>query len=563
VSSLKQWWQCRVPGSPVASQPGAGQPGYFLARWIFLRLLGVVYLAAFLSLWVQILGLIGSRGILPAREYLAAIAERVGPERFYLVPTVCWLDAGDRALHTLCLAGIVFSGLLIAGVAPVLVSFLLWVAYLSLAVAGQQFFHYQWDALLHEVGFLAVFFAPLGVWPRLGREGAPSGPVLFLLRWLLFRLVFASGLVKLLSGDPTWLNLTALDFHYQTQPLPTWTSWYMHLLPDWFQKASVVVVFVAELVVPLAIFGPRRLRHWACLGIVGLQFLIAATGNYGFFNFLTVVLCVPLLDDGLFPARWRARLARAGESGAPELGRSWPGWVIFPMAGLVLALSAVPFVSGTGIVSSWPRWFVRAYDAVGALRTVNHYGLFAIMTTRRPEIIVEGSDDGETWKPYEFKWKPGNVARRPAFTGLHLPRLDWQMWFAALDGYQRSPWFAHFLERLLEGSPDVVALLEQNPFPERPPRYLRAVLYDYRFTDAETRAQTGAWWSRQRLGLFCPVARKPDEESLPEQRLKAPHGQPRQAVVAADVLPEAKLSMIRSRRLTGARSSGGFKPGCR
>jgi hypothetical protein len=170
------------------------------------------------------------------------------------------------------------------------------------------------------------------------------------------------------------------------------------------------------------------------------------------------------------------------------------------------------------MVSRWPGWLVRALDAAGALRSVNTYGLFAIMTTRRPEIIIEGSDDGATWKPYEFKWKPGDVTRRPAFTGLHLPRLDWQMWFAALDSYQRSPWFAHLLERLLEGSPDVLALLERNPFPERPPRYLRAVLYEYRFTDAATRAQTGAWWERERLDLFCPVARKPDGAFRPRRQ---------------------------------------------
>jgi hypothetical protein len=498
---------------PAAS--GAEPPPFFISRWLFLRLLGVVYLTAFLSLWVQVHGLIGSRGILPVREYLADVRGVTGPERYYLVPTLCWLDDGDRFLNGQCAAGVVLSVLLIAGVAPAPVLFVLWVLYLSLSVAGQDFFNYQWDALLLEAGLLAVFLAPPQLWPRPAREAPPSRLVLWLFGWLLFRLMFGSGVAKLLSGDPTWRGLTALSYHYETQPLPTWTSWYMHQLPGGFQAGSVVVTFVAELVVPLAVFGPRRWRLVAFVGIVGLQVLIAATGNYGFFNLLTVVLCVPLLEDSLFPARWRARFVPAGPAAAAPRARGWPGWVLGPVAAVVVTLSALPFLARGGLVRRWPAWVVEAYRAAASFRSVNSYGLFAVMTTHRPEIIVEGSDDGVTWLPYEFRWKAGDVQRRPRFAGPHLPRLDWQMWFAALDDYRENPWFLHFLARLLDGSPEVLALLETNPFPDHPPRFVRAVLYDYHFTDPATRSATGAWWRRERLELYCPVLSRPEEAPLP------------------------------------------------
>jgi hypothetical protein len=482
------------------SGPGAETSSFFLARWLFLRLLGGVYLAAFLSLWVQIHGLIGSRGILPIGDYLADVRAVTGPKRYLLVPTLCWLDPSDRFLDVLCGSGVALSGLLILGIAPSVVLFLLWALYLSLTVAGQEFLGYQWDGLLLETGLLAVFLAPPQLWPRLARQAPPSGLVLWLFRWLLFRVMFGSGMAKLVSGDPTWRGLTALQYHYETQPLPTWTSWYVHQLPGWFHGLSVLLTFAAELLVPLGIFGPRRLRHAACAGIVALMLLIAATGNYGFFNLLTIVLCVPLLDDGVFPARWRARLASA-----EPRGRGWPRWLVMPFATGIFALSLLPFLAGIGLLQHGPTWLMTTYRIVESFRSVNRYGLFAVMTTRRPEILVEGSNDGVTWLPYDFRWKPGDVRRPPAFAGPHMPRLDWQMWFAALEDYRENPWFLRFLDRLLKGSPEVLALLERNPFPDQPPRYLRAVVHDYHFSDAAARAETGAWWRRERRGLYCPV----------------------------------------------------------
>jgi hypothetical protein len=494
-----------------ASNADASASTFIIARWMFLRLLGIVYLAAFLSLWVQIEGLVGSHGILPVRDCLAAVEQRFPScQRFYLFPTLCWIDASDPWLRGQCLAGAALSGLLIVGIAPVPVLLLLWLLYLSLTTAGQVFLGYQWDTLLLETGLLAIFFAPLQLWPRLAGAAPPSLIAVWLFRWLLFRLMFMSGAAKLLSGDPTWRNLTALKYHYETQPLPTWTSWSVHQLPGWFQALSVLFTFAAELLVPLGIFGPRPCRQVACAGIVGLQLLIAATGNYGFFNLLTIALCIPLLDDAFFPAGWRSRFGLTSAKETAPRGRAWSNWLLSPLAAVIVFFTLLPFLDKTGVTARSPAFFKQVRDAVDSLQSINTYGLFSVMTTRRPEIIIEGSNDGKTWRAYEFCWKPGNVLRRPRFSLLHLPRLDWQMWFAALGEYDGAPWFYHFMTRLLEGSPQALDLLEHNPFPEAPPRYLRAVLYDYHFTDRATRRETGAWWRARPLGLYAPVLRRTD-----------------------------------------------------
>ncbi len=401
-------------------------------RRLFLGLLGVAYLVAFLSLFVQIDGLIGSRGILPAADFLDWVRGRVGWERCWLLPTLCWLSSSDGFLKVLCGGGAALAILLILDVAPALVLFLLWAFYLSLVVVGQVFLGYQWDSLLLEAGLLAVLLAPLRLGPR-APDAPPSPIAVGLLRWLLFRLMFSSGLVKLLSGDPTWRGLTALRFHYETQPLPTWIGWYAHQLPAWFQTLSCLLMFAIEAGLPLLIFAPRRARVAAFFPFVGLQALIGLTGNYAFFIY---------------------RLAR-------------------------------PF------------------------RSINSYGLFAVMTTSRPEIVILGSDDGVTWKPYEFRWKPGDPQRAPAFVEPHQPRLDWQMWFAALETCDENPWLVRFIEKIHDGSPEVLGLMDVNPFPSAPPRRIRAMLYDYRFTGFAERRSTGAWWRREAKGLYCPEVAPP------------------------------------------------------
>ncbi|MBI4540284.1 MAG: lipase maturation factor family protein [Gemmatimonadetes bacterium] len=482
---------------------------YFIARWLFLRSLGLVYLIAFLSFWVQAEGLIGADGILPARHYLVVMRTILGPERYRLLPTVFWLNASDRALHAACAAGVLCSVLLILDVAPALNLVLLWALYLSLVTAGQDFLSFQWDGLLLEAGFLAVFLASWRLLPGSGRAAPMAALALFLLWWLLFRLIFQSGLGKLTSGDPTWRDLTALHYHYLTQPLPTWTAWWMHQTPGWFKKLSVLATYVLEILVPLLIFGTRGMRLIACAGTVLLQLLILGTGNYCFFNLLTIALALLLVDDDL----WTGLLP--GGLGTWILKRGTAGAIAPPGAPLLLATSVVGTVAVVvGLIRIWQTLYPRdrlpapvapLVREVEPLRTFNSYGLFRVMTTRRPEIIVEGSQDGRTWFAYEFRHKPGSPTRRPGFVAPHQPRLDWQMWFAALGTYEQSPWFQALLVRLLEGSGDVLRLLARNPFPQAPPLYIRALLYDYRFTTLEERRAAGAWWTRELLGAYSPV----------------------------------------------------------
>lgn len=474
-------------------------PTYFTAAALFTRLLGICYFVAFVSFWVQADGLVGARGILPVGRFLDWVRSQTGPERFALLPTLCWVSSSDTFLHGLCGAGALAALCLAGGLLPAVSAAVAWALYLSVAIAGQVFLEFQWDYLLLETGLLAIFL----VSPRKGRFGAglAASPVaLWLLRWLLFRLTFSSGWVKLASGDPSWRHLSALRFHYETQPLPPWTAWFLHQLPASSQAVSAVFLFFVELVVPFLFFAPRRLRVFACAMTVLLQALIAATGNYAFFNLLTVALAVLLLDDQSLPVRWASRAPDAAAATRP-----WPRPVLAAVACVAVLASSLEFAATLDRSLTLPRPVVAAVRRLGALRSFNGYGLFMVMTTERPEILVEGSRDGIDWRPYEFRWKPGDPARRPRFVAPHQPRLDWQMWFAALGGYEDNRWVESFLGRLLEGSPAVLGLLASNPFPEGPPRFVRATVYDYRFTDSTERRRTGAWWKRRELGPYSPV----------------------------------------------------------
>jgi hypothetical protein len=527
-------------------------PTHNLVRWAFLRALGVIYMVAFVSLWVQMIGLVGSDGILPVKLAMASMrqaadAQHLGLDRYRLVPTLCWFKATDGFLSFQCAAGTTLAILLIIGVAPARCLFLLWLIYLSLATVCHEFLSFQWDILLLETGFLGIFLAPLQLWPRPSCAAPPSRLVLWLLRWLLFKLMFQSGCVKLLSGDPAWHNLTALTFHYETQPLPTWIGWYAHQLPVWAQKPSALTMFGIELFVPFLIFAPRRLRRFACLVLVFFQALIFLTGNYCFFNLLTVALCLLLLDDAALKAllpsglrnsrflekaertgtQWNASLPSAVQPTpstplatrhSPRNPRKWPVQITVPLACIAIATSLMQFSAMFRSRIPWPKPMLAAYAWLAPFRIFNSYGLFAVMTPSRREIIIEGSSDGVAWLAYEFKYKPGDVKRRPRFVAPHQPRLDWQMWFAALGTYRQNPWLVNFCLRLLEGSRPVLALLEYNPFPQNPPRYIRAVMYDYRFTDFATRRKTGAWWRRQEQGLYLPPFSLPAQGEPKEGR---------------------------------------------
>ncbi|MEO8392676.1 MAG: lipase maturation factor family protein [Chloroflexota bacterium] len=475
-----------------------------LTRWLFLRALGLVYLCAFGSLAVQITGLIGSQGILPAGNFLRSIANVYSaPDRYTLLPTLAWINSGDGFLQFLCVGGALLALLLILDIATMPVLALLWVFYLSLVNIGQDFLAFQWDILLLEVGFLAIFLAPFHLLPRISRQRAPSQVVIWLFRWLLFRLMFSSGVVKLVSGDPNWRNLTALSYHYWTQPLPTPLAWVMAQLPASFMQFSTVFTFLVELGVPFLFFMPRRIRFVGGLLTIALQVFILLTGNYTFFNWLTIALCILLFDDEALRRFFPRRMRDLQERRASRVKRV----IVVPLAALLL------FVSGLQLISlldprvssrDLPPALAQVYNRASGLYLTNGYGLFAVMTTTRPEIIIEGSRDGQMWLPCEFLYKAGDVNRLPAYVAPYQPRLDWQLWFAALGDYNSNPWFVSLVHRLLQGSPDVLALLAYNPFPDAPPTYIRAQLYQYRFTDAAQHSATGAWWTRELVGAYLP-----------------------------------------------------------
>ena len=480
------------------STPGAvpdGRDQFALSAWVFLRGLALIHLVAFASYWMQLPGLIGPHGISPAGAFFQAAREHLGPSAWRQLPSLCWLGGSGWFLHVLCVAGIILAALLFAGITPALCLVLLWACYLSLVTAGQVFFGFQWDSLLLETTLLAVLLAPW-TWFPLWRPAEPPRVARWLLWWLLFRLMFLSGAVKLASGDPTWRNLTALVFHYETQPLPTPVAWYFSHLPLWAHQGCCALMFVIELVAPFLIFAPRRLRHTGVVTIITLLTLIFLTGNYTFFDLLAIVLCLLCFDD----ACWTRRLRRAPLTNA--VTRPAPRWLLRPVAVFVVIVTLLQgsarLTRGTGV----PAAFWTMDRVLDPFRSLNSYGLFAVMTTTRPELIIEGSDDRREWRAYELPHKPGDLSRRPDFIAPLQPRLDWQLWFAALEDPRQNPWIYPLCEHLLRGTPEVLALFATNPFPDHPPRYLRIVRYEYHFTDAAERARNGHWWQRTPLDYY-------------------------------------------------------------
>ena len=324
---------------------------------------------------------------------------------------------------------------------------------------------------------------------------------LFLLKVLLFKLLFMSGVVKLTSHDESWWNLTALDYHYWTQPLPTVIGWWSDQHPEWFKKFSVAFCLVVEIVAPFFIWAPRRLRHVAAGLLIALQLAIAATGNYCFFNLLAIALCLLLFDDRFLRMEGRAP-ARPAAAASRELRPPITGMVVLV---LTLPINAMFIFSAIKPEREWPRPISAINDYIEPFRIINGYGLFRVMTKSRPEIIIEGSADGNDWLPYEFKWKPGALDQAPRWVAPHQPRLDWQMWFAALGSDRERLWFDGLMKCLLRNTPAVTRLLAHNPFPEAPPRYVRAQLYEYRFTTWAEHRATGAWWKREERGEYLPA----------------------------------------------------------
>ncbi len=524
-----------------------------IPRWLFLRALGLIYFSAFYALLFQIRGLIGSDGILPAAEYLDAVARQFGSSRLWFAPTLLWLSSSNHMLSAICWAGMIAALLLVVNVWPRVMLVVCFVCYLSFVAAAQDFSGYQSDGMLLEAGFFALFFAPAGIWPGLGRASPPSRASLFLLQWEWFRIYFESGVVKLKSGDPEWRNFTAMDEYYQNGPLPTWIGWYAQHRPHWFHAFATGATLVLELGLVFMLFLPRRWRI-VCFVIVTLwQIPVILTANYTFLNYLVLVLGFLLLDDRfclrVVPATWRQRFGlaqieeqpKAVEQRAPEalaslnLPSAPPTSTVnntqpdaaqatvvqravkparpHPLHAFMVAVASVMLMwilYSTSVQLLWmffPRvpLPVSPVAALDPFRIANRYGLFAVMTRGRYEIEFQGSDDGQNWTTYPFKYKPQDPAQKPRIYAPYQPRFDWNLWFASLGSWRENLFVLSTEERLLSGSPDVLALFAGNPFPNEPPKEIRAVLWQYWFTSLAEKRATGMWWRREMLGIYAPV----------------------------------------------------------
>ena len=513
------------PGPRGSFRVRADSPCYVLSRWVFLRGLGIIYLTAFGSLAVQILGLVGSDGILPLPDYLTSAYQQLDSRAYHLLPTLCWFNKSDSMLLFLCWGGVGLSVMLICGLAQVPVLALLWGFYLSLVVAGQVFLNFQWDTLLLETGLLAVFYAPLQCFPNPSVERAPAPVARWMIWFLLFKLMFLSGITKLLSHDETWANWTALYFHYETQPLPTGAAWYVHHLPSWFHRFSCGVMYFIEIGCPFLIFVPARLRmvrRVAALLIIGFQLSIIATGNYGFFNWLTIVLCFSLLDDTFWLCGLPLRLQGVFSDRPDRLPETWFRRIVvaalaatlLPLSGLMIYREMQTTRPAAGQARELPGWCNQLASWIRPYRSMNGYGLFRVMTTERRELVLEASHDGQQWEEYSFRWKPGAVDQRPGLVAPHMPRLDWQMWFAALQRRGFPAWMRPFIQHLLEGTPEVKSLLAGPFWGDTPPRSIRLVRYDYRFARPDDGDNAGAWWIRsQRTQLTPAISLEPNTGS--------------------------------------------------
>jgi hypothetical protein len=452
---------------------------YSIALGYFPQLLGLVYLLAFASLLVQVKGLYGSKGILPIHELVEGLRQQARRGGWLRFPSIFLINSSDTVLVGSAALGCILSIYLLFGLPPLPALILLWIIYCSFTTMGQEFLSFQWDALLLETGFMTIFL------PLANR----SSPLVFLaFQLFVFRFMISAGVVKLTSHDPNWRNLRALCFHYETQPIPNRVAWYAHQLPEQFQKVSTLGTFLFELIVPLLALGPAPYKLACFCLLVSFQSLIMLTGNYGFFNILTIVLAVPLLED-----RYLSLL----EPGLPKAATAlFSSPVVEAVFVIFILLNILQLIR----LFQRPRWVTRILSLCGRLLISNPYGLFAVMTTERFEFVIEGSRTLKEWLPYGFLWKPGDPETAPRQAAPHQPRLDWQMWFAALNPSYVEPWLSRLIERLLEGSSDVLRLFRHVPFSPAPPEYIRLTVYRYHFTTPGIKRTTGRWWNRIEVG---------------------------------------------------------------
>ena len=534
--------------------PESGKtPGRLAPRWIFLRALGAIFFSAYFSLYCQATGLIGPNGVLPSNAYLNAIDRSVsGISKFWYAPSVFWLGSSDRALLLVCWLGMIASVLLILNFWPRMMNLICFICFLSFIATLQDFSSYQSDGMLLEASFLCLFYAPSGLRPRWGDLSPPSRTAHFLLLWEWFRIYFESGSVKLLSGDPEWRHLTAMYEYYQNGPLPTWIGWYVQHLPLWFHWSAALATLVMELGIVWLLFLPRRFRLICFFIVTCWEVPVILTANYCFLNYLVLSLGFLLLDDrfiiAILPANWlpnyRAAVARRAHENQRQLesqtisagpiavlasslpapvgqdaqtnpsSSDWRGAsrrILAPAQMVVsgFCLLWVFYASSALLISmfepGFPLWH-SPVEAIEPFRIADEYGLFAVMTRGRYEIEFQGSNDnGQTWIAYPFRNKPQALNEAPRIYAPYQPRFDWNLWFASLGNWREYRFVVKTEEALLDGSPEVIHLFARNPFPGAPPKEIRAVIWQYWFTDIATKRATGNWWRREFVGLYAPA----------------------------------------------------------
>ena len=516
---------------------GPDDPGKLWPRWLWLRSLGLIFFSAFYSLGFQIRGLIGPDGILPAGVYLGTVWQHFGCWRFWYAPSLLWMGSGPGVLRALSVVGLIGSLLLIVNVWPRLSIAVCFVAYLSFVSVAQDFSEYQSDSMLLAAAFLSLFAAPPGIRPRLGREHPPSRASLFMLQWLWFCIYFESGVVKVISHDPEWRHLTALDQYYQNGPLPNWIGWYAQQLPHGFQAVIALATLIIELGVVWFMFLPRRFRLLCFLIVTPFQIGIILTANLTFLNHLVLALGVLLLDDRFIRhlAAWiKARPgfshATAAEPssevvaaalteatpGEPEpasrtspfsvrLTAIWRRLVLIVPAALLIWIFYSSALQLLFILGTEPPLPIEPVEALEPFRIAGRYGLFAVMTTARYEIEFQGTADGRNWIAYPFRYKPQRLDEAPRFYAPYQPRFDWNLWFATLGTWRKYPWVLRVEAGLLRNDPALLSLFAANPFATAPPKEVRAVEWQYWFTDLKTKRATGLWWRREFHALYAPV----------------------------------------------------------
>jgi hypothetical protein len=490
------------PDKPEDSPAAKAAPTYWLTRFVILRWLGFVYLIAFLVAVNQIVPLIGEHGLTPVPLFMERVAAHFGSAgaAFLQLPSVFWAGHSDAALLAVSWMGVALSLAVLLGYANAIIMFALWALYTSIVNIGQDWYSYGWEIQLLETGFLAIFLCPLLDGRPFSRRPPPVA-VIWLFRWLIFRIMLGAGLIKL-RGDSCWRDLTCLYYHYETQPIPGPFSRFCHFQPHWFQKFGVLWNFFVELVAPWFAFAPGVWRHAAGFFLFTCQLFLMFSGNLSFLNWLTIVPILACFDDSLLarllPKAWAERARRGAAEPRPLPAHAKAALALAVLVGLLSILPVANLISSSQVMNT----------SFNRLHLVNTYGAFGSVGPERLDIVFEGSDDPDLtdatkWREYPFKGQPVDLRRRPPFVAPYQLRLDWQMWFAAMSTPDEYPWTLNFAWKLLHNDPATLSLLASNPFPQKPPRYVRAMLYRYEF--APPGNPEGAWWKRAPLGLWLPA----------------------------------------------------------